>query len=668
MADIITRLIMNSDQYSGSLERAQKSLDKYIQKNLNLGTVAKDVTSTLGKMAIGLGAAATAGEALNKIMSSSQAKGDAMAETMKAARTAIDQFFYALGAGEFSPFIKGLDKIIDRAIATQKVMDQLGNTQISHRYFSSKNEGLIAKGQTLAKNKFAPVDEANKGFDMWREGIENQQRINATLQHDTIEAVKAILKEEIGWDDIELSMQDLDKILSIDVKKPGERDRLKERYKKEYESFRRAASLTENMYQHFDERGNILLEGDISGLSKEYKIATDEERKNAKTQLFQKYRDAILVNAGLNKLSDEGLTGLSNMGIDYQNLNSRIESQIREFNETANEYNNRNKGIKGFNPITSLEGYKVYTGSGSGTGGTGVSAGNKKELGVEVGYIERDLKIKTAIERTSDNKLSDEIFRAIQGDKKLPVLMQPVQELIEGGMNEGPEEGDDVLINSLTRRMELYEGIQERITMLRDVLKYATGEEAEQIKGIIKLLEEEGDKLQTIKEKEEGISEVTGSLSQIGNALSSMNNDILSYIGGTISAMAQMIEAVQTLTAVKSAEAVATQATKVWPTNIVAIASTVAAITSAMASVRSIGNFAEGGIVGGTNYQDGITARVSSGEMFINQADQKKLYDSIHSGNLGGGSGRAVVTGEQIVIAANNWGKRTGRGEILFNK
>ena len=666
MADIITRLIMNSDQYSGSLEKAQKSLDKSIQKNLNLGTVAKGATSTLGKMAIGLGAAATAGEALNKIMSSSQAKGDAMAETMKAARTTIDQFFYALGAGEFSPFIRGLDKIIDRAIATQKVMDQLGNTQISHRYFSSKNEGLIAKGQTLAKNKFAPVDEANKGFDMWREGIENQQRINVTLQHDTIEAVKAILKEEIGWDDIELSMQDLDKILSIDVKKPRERDRLKERYKKEYEAFRQAASLAENMYQHFDERGNILLEGDISGLSKEYKIATDEERKNAKTQLFQKYRDAILVNAGLNKLSDEGLTELSNMGIEYQNLNNRIESQIREFNETANEYNNRNKGIKGFNPITSLEGYKVYTGSG--TGSAGVGAGNKKELGVEVGYVERDLKIKTAIERTSDNKLSDEIFKAIQGDKKLPVLMQPVQELIEGEMNEGPEEGDDALVNSLTRRMELYEGIQQRISMLRDVLKYATGEEAEQIKGIIKLLEEEGDKLQNIKEKEEGISEVTGSLSQIGNALSSMNNDILSYIGGTISAMAQIIQVVQTLTAAKSAEAVATQATQKWPMNIVAITSTIAAITSAMASVRSIGNFAEGGIVGGTNYQDGITARVSSGEMFINQADQKKLYDSIHSGNLGGGNGRAVVTGEQIVMAANNWGKRTGRGEILFTK
>ena len=35
MADIITRLIMNSDQYSGSLEKAQKSLDnKHNEKKL----------------------------------------------------------------------------------------------------------------------------------------------------------------------------------------------------------------------------------------------------------------------------------------------------------------------------------------------------------------------------------------------------------------------------------------------------------------------------------------------------------------------------------------------------------------------------------------------------------------------------------------------------------
>lgn len=77
-------------------------------------------------------------------------------------------------------------------------------------------------------------------------------------------------------------------------------------------------------------------------------------------------------------------------------------------------------------------------------------------------------------------------------------------------------------------------------------------------------------------------------------------------------------------------------------------------------------SFANGGIVPGSNYYDGITARVSSGEMIINEADQKRLFDSIHTGNIGGGGVPARVSGEQIILAINNYGRRTGRGELLF--
>ena len=76
--------------------------------------------------------------------------------------------------------------------------------------------------------------------------------------------------------------------------------------------------------------------------------------------------------------------------------------------------------------------------------------------------------------------------------------------------------------------------------------------------------------------------------------------------------------------------------------------------------------YAEGGIIPGQDYNDGITARVSSGEMIINSADQKRLYDSIHSGLIGGGSVQGAVTGEQIVFAVNNYGRRTNRGELVF--
>lgn len=648
--NIITRLIMDSAQYSGGLEKAQKSLDKYVEKNMTLEGVAKNVGSAIGKISVGIGAATTAGAAFNKFMESSQAKGDAMAETMEAARATIDQFFYALGAGEFNTFLNGLDEIISKSVAAQRAIDQLGNTRMSHGVRSSMNEAEIQEAQYIAKNKFAPLEERIAAFEKWANALKKQEGINKTLGSDLATALTAQIEKEIGNSNIKVSVEEALEGFDIDLINPdeGKRDQTKERIRRLYGQYVSSRESLES------ERRSTSSEGRRRGI--DIQIA----------ELEKVYRKEIIANAMLNKYKDEELQGIGNLIIEQQRLISSLKSMSREYNETATEFNNSNKGVKGFTPVESLEGYKVYTGSG--TGSAGVGAGNKKELGVEVGYVERDLKIKTAIERTSDNKLSDEIFKAIQGDKKLPVLMQPVQELIEGGMNEGPEEVEDPALDGLRDRIGMYDTIQQKIASYKDMLKYANEEEAGYIQSQIAMWEEYANKIGSTAKEGDDLSAITGAIGQIGGALSSTGNDWLSYIGNSMSAVAQMIQVIQALTSAKSAAAIAEQATLPFPENLAAIASTIAALTSAMSSISSIGNFAEGGIVGGTNYQDGITARVSSGEMFINQADQKKLYDSIHSGNLGGGNGRAVVTGEQIVIAANNWGKRTGRGELLFSK
>lgn len=162
---------MDSAQYSGGLEKAQKSLDKYVEKNMTLEGVAKNVGSAIGKISVGIGAATTAGAAFNKFMESSQAKGDAMAETMEAARATIDQFFYALGAGEFNTFLNGLDEIISKSVAAQRAIDQLGNTRMSHGVRSSMNEAEIQEAQYIAKNKFAPLEERIAAFEKWANAV-----------------------------------------------------------------------------------------------------------------------------------------------------------------------------------------------------------------------------------------------------------------------------------------------------------------------------------------------------------------------------------------------------------------------------------------------------------------------------------------------------------------
>lgn len=91
--------------------------------------------------------------------------------------------------------------------------------------------------------------------------------------------------------------------------------------------------------------------------------------------------------------------------------------------------------------------------------------------------------------------------------------------------------------------------------------------------------------------------------------------------------------------------------------------STISAIKSATA-----GSYAEGGIVPGNNYSDGLIANVSSGELILNRAQQDSVARQLTNGIGGNLQLSAVVTGEQIRLALNNNSRRIGRGEYVTTK
>lgn len=69
----------------------------------------------------------------------------------------------------------------------------------------------------------------------------------------------------------------------------------------------------------------------------------------------------------------------------------------------------------------------------------------------------------------------------------------------------------------------------------------------------------------------------------------------------------------------------------------------IAELASIIAAVKSMGKFAEGGIVGGSSYSgDRLMAHVNSGEMILNGRQQKNLFDMVDSGDFGGGGGGVV--------------------------
>lgn len=80
------------------------------------------------------------------------------------------------------------------------------------------------------------------------------------------------------------------------------------------------------------------------------------------------------------------------------------------------------------------------------------------------------------------------------------------------------------------------------------------------------------------------------------------------------------------------------------------------------------GGFAGGGIVGGQSFNDGVVARLSSGEMVINQADQKRLLDTIKGGGGQGGVQTLRLDGETMYMAISNYGRRNGKGALKFER
>ena len=573
MSDAIVRLLLNTQGFDGNLKKSKNEISRFSDFMAGAG-------ETVAKFAGGLGAAMTVGEAFNKTLQSSQVLGDMTASTMQAAKESVDQFFYSIGNGEFSSFLSGLDEIIQKAKEAYAAMDQLGNTKISYGYFSSKNEAQIQEAQYVAKNKFAPLEERVKAFGDWRKALEQQKQINETLRSDLMSAITKSVESEIGTGKIKVGFEDVEMALKIDVTDPAKRGELKERYSNSYNAYQaRKEYLTKARKGASDEAR-------IEGIDKEL------------AELDNIYKETIIVNAMLNKYKDEELSNIAAMASEYQKTSSALNSISREYNETANEFNNANKAIKGFVAVASLEGYKVYTGE----------TGDKKPI--------RGKSESTDFRMASFNAES-------WANEEAKGLHNALRKKIESG--------EKIKIVPIEVDLDEIDIVDE----IQDPLKDAQ----------IKKAEEYTKTIQGIGYAMEGVNSIA----------QASGNQTVGFITETFSSIAQMIISLNSLAV---ANGVANAAALPFPANLAAIATVVSTIAGIFSSLPK---FADGGIIGGSSFfGDKMIARVNSGEMILNQSQQGRLFQMINSGNSGGTvkvDGEARVQGKAMYIAIRNYMK-----------
>lgn len=564
MSDILTRLLLDTKDYDSKIGKAKQSSNDFASD------IGGKAAAAIGKFAAGLGVAMGAAEAFEKMMSSTQTTGDLMRGTMQSLKTSVDEFFFSINTGNLSGFISNLGEIATKAREAYGALDQLGNTQISYGVFSAKNQAAIAEAQYLAKNKFAPTDVRKSAFGDWAGAIASEERNAQALQRELINAATKDVQSRISAN-LDVTLEDLLRAFETDLLKPESRTDIKSR-----------AEMGFRNYKVNEKRSDW----------------TQQE----KDALAEIQRENIITYTLLEKYNDEQLQQIAQQIQQYYQLTNAIKGLGREYNETANEFNNANKGVNGFVPVESLKGYTVYSG---GEAGRNFSSGSKGEMKIPVvvGYSQYD------------TDLGRKVLDWMNG-KDVPVIKVPIE-----------IEGEDI-------------------------------EEAP---------------LPITKQSVKDVNDYVSGINALSNVISALNTNtidgaagFLTWAANLATATGMAIQSAQALIPAKTAEGAASAGAEAAKTPYVGWLLVGGAIASALAAFASIPSFAEGGVVPGANFRDGIAARLSSGEMVINPADQKKLFDSIHSGNIGGGGySRSVITGEQIVTVVNNYGRRTGRGTIL---
>ena len=150
--DLVTRLLLETQQFDDNLAKATKSVRGFSQQGSGLNSVLGGLGKTLGKLATGIGFATNAADAFNKTIDSSQTFTDFFNKTILQATTAVDTFYFSLSNGDISNFLNNMNSAIQAAGQLADILDDLETFNIFKSPQMAKFERDRARAEEILKN------------------------------------------------------------------------------------------------------------------------------------------------------------------------------------------------------------------------------------------------------------------------------------------------------------------------------------------------------------------------------------------------------------------------------------------------------------------------------------------------------------------------------------
>lgn len=589
MADLITRLLLNTQQFDNNLGKSTKQIQGFQQKIQGFSSGA---VSAFTKFAGVLGVAYGATELLQKGLNSNATLQDKYNSLMQAGSTVTDQFFTAIYSGDWTVFNDGIEKAIKNA---KEYADTYRNVQRMLETTSIKFEQTDARKtqlEAIIEDDTKPLEERKKA----------QQELDRILLMGV-----ADIREASQITERELNNMLADLIGEAQYITTENAQKLISDIRNKYSELRKELDA----YREIRDTKNQVLNPNAFKYSGDewYKINQDATKKYYQeyTKDQRAYYDELLRLA--DRMNDETFSSFQGLFDKLNDLNDKAGTWEKDRAGARDEI----AGIK--------------------------TTASKKEI-IPAGSI-MEMQKKIADLRKKYENAADEGTRVgfMKAIKEAETELKMMQLRAAG--------------TSLLPTGEINKPVGRNI--------------ADDVKsGYINIKPISTDSIQANYDYADSLGAIASIMGSVTNMTNEGAAGWLAYGANILSSISAAIPMITSLTTALTAKAAAEAAGSAAAVPVVGWINAVAAITAIMSAMAAVPKFADGGIIGGNSFiGDNMIARVNSGEMILNNRQQRNLFNLL-DGKGGtsvnaGGEVKLRIEGRDLVGVINSQTSKTSK-------
>lgn len=542
-----------------------------------------------------LGAGVTVGEAYNKWMRSSQTTADEFDNTVFAAKGSVDAFFTSLNTGNWDVFSDGILTAFGRLKDLSALMDTIADMKLSLGYIKAEDLRNIEEYEARARDTTLSTKERKEALEGMKAQIKDLNTNTETYINASTEGLVESYKANYG---IDISPDEIKTFARVTNFSEPEMMKKVDAYKKGLEDLQKSFTVTTQVQS-------------VAGTSvmQSMKPGYDEAVENYKKQNDFIRKQVVLLDEVDDRRKAMIDTLIENLG---------LEQQIESLNKRANRLNNSLSKDKGSTKTEKAE--KETPVAGSIDYINAQVSELTKRLGAETDGAMR-VGLKMAIDKFNKEKHSLELYAEVSAP-------------LSGKKVEGKKASDaaDVKLTPIANKVK-------PVISAKDV--------------------------KVTDQYNASLDHTLSMMLAIGNATNEGAAGWVTYGVNSLTALNSTYQALAAVIPALQVKAIVAGAASAAETPIIGWITAIAAIGAMTAAFATLPKYETGGIVGanggmipGASFSgDKVLARVNSGELILNRAQQKNIASQL------------VAGGSTSRIDVNVMGRISGRDiDIVMDK